>query len=482
MTDLARLDALAQAELVRRGELTAGELIEAAIERIEAGNPALNAVVTPLFERALAEAARPLSDSPLAGAPYVLKDLGATLGGVRQTSGSRALRDHVATDDSELVRRLREAGLIVVGKTNTPEFGNHSTTEPALFGPTRNPWNHGRTAGGSSGGTASAVASGMVPAGHGNDGAGSLRIPASCCGLFALKPTRGRNSWAPLGDARAGLAVEHAVTRSVRDSAAILDATSGRTPGDPYTAPAPARPFLAEVGTDPGRLRIAWTASTPLGDAVDPECIAAVRETAQLLESLGHDVDEAAPLFDPEVLVEPLGRVWAISNVESYRGVVRALGREPDAEELEITTWELIDYGRRFDAVDLLDALGELAAASRAIGPFFDTYDAWLTPTLAQPPLPLGVLNASYGGALEWWGFDLSFNPWNAIANVTGQPAMSLPLHVTPDGLPVGSLITGRFGEEAGLFRLAGQLEAARPWIDRLPIGAGGAAAAAGAA
>ena len=469
MTDLARLDAIGQAELVRSGALSPAELVEAAIARIEALNPILNAVVTPLFEEARAAAARPLTDGPLAGVPFLLKDLGATLGGTRQTKGSRAFLGHVSEDDSELVRRYRRAGLIVLGKTNTPEFGNHSTTEPALFGPTRNPWALDRTTGGSSGGSAAAVASGMVPAAHGNDGAGSIRIPSSCCGLVGLKPTRGRNSWAPAGDAMTGIAVEHALTRTVRDSAALLDATSGPVPGDPYIAPAPDRPFLAEVGTEPGRLRIAWTAQSPLEGAVDPGCAAAARETAELLAALGHEVEEAAPEFDGEVLIEPYVRVWAIANQADHRAAVRELGRPLRRDELEITTWELVEYARRLDAVDLLDALDDLAQATRRIAPFFETYAAWVTPTLAQPPLPLGILNQSQGGALEWWRFDCAFNPWNPIANMTGQPAISLPLSWSADGLPIGSLLTGRYGDEATLFRLAGQLEAARPWIDRTP-------------
>ena len=469
MNDLGRLDAVGQAELVRRGQLTAVELVDAAIARIEAVNPRLNAVVTPLYERAREEARRPLPASPLAGVPFLLKDLGAALAGTRQTRGSRAFRDHVSDADTELARRHRRAGLIVLGKTNTPEFGNHSTTEPALFGPTRNPWDLERTAGGSSGGSAAAVASGMVPAAHGNDGAGSIRIPSSCCGLFGLKPTRGRNSWAPAGDAMAGIAVEHALTRSVRDSAAILDATSGPVPGDPYLAPPPSRPFLAEVGADPGRLRIAWSAKPPIDVPVHPDCVRAARETAELFASLGHDVEEAAPGFDGEVLLEPFVRIWAIANLSEYREASRALGRKPKRSDLEVTTWELVDFARRFDAVDLLDALAALAKATRAIAPFFERYAAWVTPTLAQPPLPLGVLNVSCGGAAEWWRFDCAFNPWNPIANMTGQPAMSVPLTWTSDGLPVGTLVFGRFGDEATLFRLAGQLEAARPWADRLP-------------
>ena len=470
MIDLARLDAIGQAELVRRGEVSALELVDAAIDRIEALNPRLNAVVTTLFDHAREAATKPLPGGPLAGVPYLLKDLGATLAGTRQTSGSRALRDHVSEFDTEIAVRHRRAGLIAVGKANTPELGNHSTTEPELFGPTRNPWNPGLTTGGSSGGSAAAVASGMVAVAHANDGAGSIRIPASCCGLVGLKPTRGRNSWAPAGEALSGLAVEHAVTRSVRDSAAILDATSGPVPGDPFLLPRPERPFLAEVGRDPGKLRIAWTAEPPIDALVDPACAAAARDTAGLLERLGHDVEEARPEFDGEVLIEPLVRVWAVANQGAARDAARRLGRPLERDELEITTWELVEYAACFDGADLVTALDELATASRAIAPFFERYDAWVTPTLAQPPLPLGILNRSHGGAVEWWRFDCGFNHWNPIANVTGQPAISLPLGWTDDGLPVGSLIFGRFADEATLFRLAGQLQAARPWADRRPL------------
>ncbi|HEX7473223.1 MAG TPA: amidase, partial [Candidatus Limnocylindrales bacterium] len=411
----------------------------------------------------------PLQHAPLAGVPFLLKDLGSPLGGVRQTSGSRAMRENVAEADGELVRRYKRAGLIVLGKTNTPEFGNHSTTEPVLFGPTRNPWALDRTAGGSSGGSAAAVAAGMVPAAHGGDGAGSIRIPASCCGLVGLKPTRGRNTRAPAGDSGPSLSVEHVLTRSVRDTAALLDATAGPAPGDPFVIPQPVRPFLAEVGADPGRLRIGWTARPPIDAPVDPECSAAVRATADLLASLGHQVDEAAPVFDGEALLGPMGRVWAAGNAASVRSIARLIGREPSPDELEPTTWELVEVGRGLGAVELLEAFDELAAASRAIARFFERHDAWLTPTLARPPLPLGVLNASYGGGLAWWRFDLTFNPWNPVANVAGLPSISLPLAWSVDGLPIGSLLTGRFGDEATLLRLAGQLEVARPWADRRP-------------
>ena len=476
MTDLADLDLVGQAELVRRREVSPLELVDAAIARIEQVNPRLNAVVTTLFESARAAAASPgLPDGPLRGVPFLVKDLGAAMAGVVESEGSRALRNERADADSPLVTRYRAAGLVIVGRTNTPEFGNHSTTEPELFGPTRNPWDPERTAGGSSGGSAAAVASRMVPAAHGGDGAGSIRIPASCCGVFGLKPSRGRVSRAPAGEEIGGLNVRHALTRSVRDSAALLDVEAGRVPGDPSWLPVPERPFADEVGRDPGRLRIGWTARPTLDVPVDADCAAAARATADLLASLGHEVEEAAPTFDPGVLIEPLVTVWAVSNLRAADECERLLGRPLRRDELELTTWEMVELGRSRSALDLVAAVEALGAASRSIAPFFERYDAWLTPTLARRPEPLGVLNQSQGGAVEYWRFDCAFNPWNPVANITGQPAMSVPLHWTADSLPVGSLLIGRAGDDAALLRLAGQLEAARPWQDRVPpVHAGG--------
>ncbi len=481
MTDLAELDAVGAAALVRRGDVSALELVDAAIARIERVDPIVNAVPTRVFGQARERARAPLPPSPLAGAPFLVKDLGAGMAGVRQTDGSLALRDAIAPADSELVRRYRAAGLIILGRTSAPEFGNHSTTEPVLFGPTRNPWDTSRTVGGSSGGSAAAVASGMVPAAHGTDGGGSIRIPASCCGLFGLKTTRGLVSRAPAGEPPAGLSVSHVLTRSVRDSAAILDATWGPTPGDAHRPPAPAGRYLDEVGRDPGRLRIGWSAASPLPGPVDDACAAAARDAASLLASLGHELEEGSPPIDAETILETMGTVWAIGNAHEYRQLERRLGRPVRPDELEDTTWELVEYGRRFSAADLLDLLEELDAAARRIAPFFERFDAWLTPTLAREPMPLGILNRSYGGALAWWRFDCStFNPWNPVANITGQPSMSVPLSWSPSGLPVGTLVTGRFGDEATLFRLAGQLEAARPWSERRPAVWAGEAAGAG--
>jgi amidase len=469
MKGLSRLDAIGQAELVRTRQASAVELVQAAIARIEAVNPAVNAVITPLFEQALAAARAPLPEGPLAGVPFLLKDLGTGQAGVLQTAGSRALRDFRPEVDNPMVTSYRKAGLIIAGRTSTPEFGNHSTTEPVLFGPTLNPWALDRTVGGSSGGSAAAVAAGMVPAASGGDGAGSIRIPASCCGLFGLKPSRGRASRAPAGEEIGGFNVRHALTRSVRDSAALLDAIAGPVAGDPSFATPPARPYLEEVQRRPERMRIAWSDRAPLGTAVDPECVAAVHKTAKLVASLGHEIEEAAPGFDAEVMIGPMVLIWAVGNLEDATDAERILGRPLRPDELEETTWELVEHGRRFSALDVFRAVGELSAAARAIAPFFERYDAWLTPALARPPERLNVLNRSQGGAEEWWRFDCEFNAWNPMANITGQPSMSVPLRWTSEGLPVGSLFTGRFGDEAALFRLAAQLEEAQPWADRVP-------------
>ena len=469
MTELWQLDAIAQAELIRRRHVSALELVDAAIARIERIDPGLNSVVTPLFDSARETASKPLPPGPLSGVPFLVKDLGSAQAGVRQTNGSRALRNHVPTADSPLVTRYRDAGLVIVGRTSTPEFGNHSTTEPVLFGPTRNPWALDRTTGGSSGASAAAIAAGLTPIASGGDGAGSLRIPASCCGVFGFKPSRGRVSSAPGGEAIGNLAIRHGMSRSVRDNAALLDVAAVPEPGDPFVAPPPERPFLEEVGREPGRLRIAWTATPAIDTAIDPECAAAVRSAAELLENLGHEVVEGTPRLDGDVIIGSLLAVWAAGNLEDALDCERLLGRSLEPDELEITTWELVEHGRSLSAQDLLGAVADFGVTTRSIGAFFEDHDIWLTPTLARPPEPLGVLNQSSGSALGWQRMDSGFNPFNPWANISGCPSMSLPLHWSSDGLPIGVLATARYGDEATLFRLAAQLEAARPWADRWP-------------
>jgi len=468
--ELARLDATAQAGLVRRREVTAGELVEAAIGRVERLNPALNAVVTPAFERALAAAAAGPS-GPFAGVPYLLKDLAVEWEGVRFTEGSAFLRDHVSAHDQELVRRLRRAGLVPLGKTNTPEFGMSPTCEPALFGPARNPWDPGRSTGGSSGGSAAAVASGMVPMAHGNDLGGSIRYPASCCGLFGLKPTRARNPLGPeYGDVASGLAVEHALTRSVRDSAALLDATAGPDLGDPYWAPPPARPFLAEVGADPGRLRIAFTTRAPGGQPVHPHCVEAARDAARLCDRLGHEVVERdLPEIAPRVGAA-IGAVLDATVAWIVAYWIRRLGRTPLDGELEPATRVAWAAGREVTAAAYLLAVDDLRAFGRTVERALTEVDVWLTPTLGEPPPPLGEIvstEADPDRAGRRMGTFVSFA--GIVANITGGPAMSVPLCWSPEGLPIGVHFLGRFGDEATLLRLASQLEAARPWADRWP-------------
>jgi amidase len=468
--ELSLLDATAQAELIRTGQVSAAELAEATIERIEALNPRLNAVVTPLFDRAL-DAARTGPAGPFAGVPYLLKDLACEMQGVRFTEGSRFLAGHVSTFDQELVVRLRQAGLVILGKTNTPEFGLAPACEPALFGPTRNPWDTGRSTSGSSGGSAAAVASGMVPFAHGNDLGGSLRYPASACGLFALKPTRARNPLGPeYGDVAGGAAVEHALTRTVRDSAALLDATSGPALGDPYRAPPPARPFAAEVGADPGRLRIAYTTRTPEGDRGHRDCVAAAEHAARLCASLGHEVTEADwPGFTPEVGAA----IWLMINAATawiLRYWIRRVGREPGPDEIEPLTRALWQAGEKVTAAQWLLAVEDIQRFGRIVAGFFTSYDAFLTPTMSTPPLPIGTMISTPED--PWRSLELSGQTVRyagVVANLTGNPAMSVPLWWNDDGLPIGVHFLGRFGDEATLIRLASQLEAHQPWAARLP-------------
>ncbi len=468
--DLASLDATAQAELVRRKEVKPIELVDAAIERIERLNPKLNAVVTPMYDLARQAARGSLPDGPFRGVPFLLKDLLASFAGVRMTSGSRFLREFVPDHDSELVARFKRAGLVVVGKTNTPEFGILPTTEPALFGPCHNPWDLGRTTGGSSGGSAAAVAAGLVPVAHGNDGGGSIRIPASCCGVFGLKPTRARNPLGPdFGDIMGGLVAEHALTRSVRDSTALLDAVSGPDIGDPYWAPPPARPFIQEVGADPGRLRIAFTSTAPSGVKIHPECVHAVRDAAALCETLGHHVEEAAPKISGPLLTEMFLAVWYAGCAMTVEGMTFVTGRKPTPDQFETLTWALYEKGQSVTGAQYLMAQVFLQSVARELGRFLVRYDVWLTPTLAEPPVPLGTFDSPPDDPLHGLFRAVEFVPFTPLCNLSGLPAMSVPLHWTTEGLPVGTHFIGRFGDEATLFRLAAQLEAARPWTKRRP-------------
>lgn len=470
LDELSYIDATALAELVRQKEVTPVELVEGAVARIERLNPELNAVVTPMYDQAIEAAKADLPDGPFMGVPFLLKDLLAAYAGVPMTLGSGLVRHFVPDHDSELVNRIKRAGLIILGKTNTPEFGLLPTTEPRLFGPCHNPWDRTRTSGGSSGGSAAAVAAGMVPFAHGNDGGGSIRIPASCCGLFGLKPTRARNPLGPdFGDIMSGLVVEHAITRSVRDSAALLDATSGPQGGDPYWAPPPARPFLKEVGVAPGRLSIAFTVDAGSGIKVHEDCVKAVREAADLCVELGHEVKEASPHFERELVNQAFMSVWAAGVAANLEGISRMTGKAVSTDQVEPLTWALYEMGLQVKASDYLLSLNFFQSLGRKMDRFMCDYDVWLTPTLGEPPVPLGTFDSPPDNPLQGFLRSAQFVPFTPFANATGQPAMSVPLSWNDEGLPIGTHFVGRFGDEATLFRLAAQLEQARPWAKRRP-------------
>jgi amidase len=469
MDDVTRLDATAQADLVRRREITPVELVDAAIQRIERLDPRLNAVVTRLFDEARALAADP-PPGPFRGVPFLMKDLQATCAGVRHTAGSRLLDDFVSPLDTELVTRLRAAGLIMIGTTNTPEFGILPTTESHLHGPARNPWDPARSTGGSSGGSAAAVAARMVAMAHANDGGGSIRIPASCCGVFGLKPTRARNPLGPfVGDLMSGLVVEHAVTRSVRDSAALLDATAGVDAGAPYWPPPVARPFIEEAEVPPGRLRIAVVTESPTGVAIHPDCIAAVRDAAALCASLGHDVDDATLPVSGEMLIDCFVTVWTIGVAWTVDAMARLTGRAVTAENVEPLTAALADAGRQRSGAEYLSAVQSLQMIGRALALFMHDWDVVLTPVVTEPPPALGSFEPTPGNPVAGFMRAAEYVPFTPIVNATGQPAMSVPLFWNAAGLPIGAHFVGRFGDEATLFRLAAQLEVARPWAGRLP-------------
>jgi amidase len=469
--ELAQLDGVGVGMLVRSGQLSPVEVVEAAIRRIEALNPTLNAVITPTYERALSAASRVDTDGPFAGVPFLAKDLIIEIDGVPFSEGSRFVHGTVSTYTSELVHRWQRAGLVVLGKTNTPEFGMVPTCEPLLHGPTRNPWDLDRSTSGSSGGSACAVASGMVPLAHGNDLGGSLRYPASACGLFGLKPTRARNPLGPeYGDAIGGWAVDHALTRTVRDSAALLDATSGPDIGDPYAAPTRERSFADEVGADPGRLRIGFSARTPEGIAPHGDCVAALEEAVSLCESLGHELVETdLPGLTPDVGAS-IGTIFCAATAWIIQYWADRLDRAPGENELEPLTRAYWDIGRQVTAAQYLQAQQRCQRFARGVARFLGGVDLWLTPTLATPPERIGAITSTVEEpmrALQVGGRTVAYA--GVVANITGNPAMSVPLSWNSEGLPIGVHFLGRFGEEAALFRLAAQLEAARPWAHRRP-------------
>lgn len=462
-------DAMGLAELVRNGETTPSELLETAIGEIERLNPVLNAVNRTMYDEARGCIEQGLPDGPFTGVPFLLKDLRAAYAGVPTVAGSAFFVDKVASHDSELVRRYKAAGLVIAGKTNTPEFGGAPTTEPSLYGPTRNPWNLDRSSGGSSGGSAAAVAAGMVPAAHGSDGGGSIRIPAACCGIFGIKPTRGRNPSGPdFGEAWNGLSAEHVLSRTVRDSAALLDATAGPELGDPYSVPSPTEPFLASVSRPPGRLSVAMTASTAAGPA-HPDCVEAVEKTAELLSELGHEVKEDSPEWDRPTAGAAFRLLIAANVQASIDEYAEQKGRQPNNDELENVIRVLAGESYESTSIDLVRATWAVHRAGRAVAPFFEKYDVWLTPTVATPPPPLGMIDMTTDDIDSYLVTVFGYIPFTAIANFAGLPAMSVPLHWNTDGLPIGVHFVAGYARDNLLFSLAGQLEKAQPWSDRRP-------------
>lgn len=473
--DLALLDATSQADLVRDGRLSPLELVDAAINRIEKLDTELNAVIHTRFDRARDEAASAaLPDGPFRGVPTLFKDLMCAVEGEPYHEGMRFLKDNDYrpryTDN--LVRRFRDAGFVCCGRTNTPELGLVPTTEPAAYGPTRNPWDTSRTPGGSSGGSAVAVATGMVPLAHGTDGGGSIRIPASCNGLVGLKPSRGRTSSGPRwGQLSAMLSCELVLARSVRDTASVLDAVWEPFPGDPVIAPAPARPFADEVGADTGRLRVGILTQNLIGTGkVHPDCVAAAEETGRLLESLGHLVEPSHPdaFEDPETLV-PFTTIWTTDTAHYLDDFGNLVGKPVTEADVEPLTWALAESGRAVTGAQFREAVRVMEELGRRGAQWWDGYDLLLTPTLGEPPLPLGTLDPRPGEPMHGYIRAAEFVPFTVQFNVSGQPAISLPLSWNAEGLPIGSQLVAPYGREDLLLRVAAQLEQARPWADRRP-------------
>lgn len=472
MDDVLSLDATAQADLVRRGEVTARQLTQASIDRIEAVDGEVNAVIHRRFEKALAEADEAGAGGGLfAGVPFLVKDLSAETAGDPQHNGNRALKEagYTAPADCWLTARYKRAGFVVVGRTNTPELGLVPVTEPHAYGPSRNPWDLDRSPGGSSGGSAAAVAAGMVAVAHASDGGGSIRIPASMCGLVGLKPSRGRMSLGPDRD-ESGLSVQNVVARSVRDVAALLDCSHGPGPGDMVVAPPPSRPYVDELGERPTGLRIGMLAATPNG-TLHADCEAAVRSAAGILGGLGHHVAEEHPaaLDDPDNGRRFIAR-WAVNCRLSVLGLGDLIGREIGPDDVEPLTWAMASVGAATSALDYAKAVLECSRFTRKLATFWEDHDLLLTPTLGEPPPRVGELEPPADDPFATQAHTAALVPFTTHFNVTGQPAISLPLHVNGDGLPIGVQLVAAYGREDLLIRVAAQLEEAAPWADRRPV------------
>ena len=491
-SDYDKYDGLGLAELIRKKKVSPGELVEEAISRIETHNPKINAVVHKLYERARTAAKGKLPDGPFQGVPFLIKDLHATLEGLPTSHGTKLWKNVPAKITTEIVKRWEASGAIVVGRTNTPEFGLLPYTESDTLGPALNPWDTTRSPGGSSGGSGAAVAARMVPLASGGDGGGSIRIPSSACGIFGLKPTRGRTPTGPvIGESWSGFDIDHVLTRSVRDSAAMLDATQGADVGAPYIIPE-AGPFLKEVGRKPGKLKIAFSTKPMLGKSVHADCIKGVEETVALLKDLGHEVVEDAPVVNGEEFSYRFLTILAGQIRADIEEAAEAAGKKVSMDDFDITTFGTGLFGTILKASDYARAMRYLQSVSREIGRFFEGYHALLTPVLSQPPGKIGALKPSASEQSQikliartgaTWILEAmnvirplaaqtyEFIPWTPVFNVTGQPAMSVPLHWNEAGLPIGMHFISKWGDETTLFRLAGQLEKAKPWFDKAPAG-----------
>jgi amidase len=465
-----RHDAVGLAGLIASGETSASELLEIAIARADAVEPVVNALSQRHHDLARAAIRVGLPRGPFLGVPFLLKDVSVQLAGTETSNSSSLFAGSVAAADSTLVARYKAAGLVIFGKTNTPEMGLAASTETALHGTTRNPWNLERSAGGSSGGAAAAVAAGIVPAAQGSDGGGSIRIPASCCGLFGLKPTRARTPLGPLvGESWGSMGVVHVLARSVRDSAALLDASHGAAPGDPYAAPPVTRPYAQEVGADPGRLRVAMQLNPLSGSPVDAECIAAARAAANLLVSMGHFVEEAELPGPYEPLATAAWALVATGVTSALNRRASALGRPLREDDVEPVTWRAVRHAATLTALDHAEALLAIHQHGRRMAAFHERYDIVLSPTLGQVPVLLGPQRMSNPDLDAYTAALLRFTPFCNVFNMSGEPSMSVPLHWSAGGLPVGVMFSAAFGREDLLLRLAGRLEQARPWFDRVP-------------
>jgi len=463
-------DAVSLAGLIAKREVSAEEVLETAISRAEQVNPAINAIVHKQYGQARKAVAAGLPDGPLRGVPYLIKDLGFFQTGEPATLGSSLFRDFVADHDTAYVTRCKKAGLVLLGRSSSPEFGLNPNTEPRLYGSCRNPWNLAYSPGGSSGGSAAAVSAGILPVAHATDGGGSIRIPAAQCGLFGLKPSRGRVSMAPdAGEGWGGLSAGHVVSRSVRDSALMLDCTAGPEPGDPYFAPASERPFLEAVARPPRRLKIALMLKDHRGAELHPECLAAVQGAAKLCVGLGHIVEEADPGLDMVALRPMTARLSAANTARSCNLRWKALGREPNPDDVEAVTWAVYQRGMNVSGVEYIEAIAAAHAAGRKMAGFLTSYDVILSTTLAGPPPKLGYFDQN-GDVQTFADRVTKYLSVTPLHNATGTPAMSVPLHWTADGLPVGVHFAGRYGEEATLLALAAELETAQPWFDRVPV------------